>query len=56
LAADALHEAIYDYYSKNKRKIPIELQKEHERIKNTLEKVEETHKEFTEFEEKILEK
>ncbi|MFH0832957.1 MAG: Fe-S cluster assembly scaffold protein NifU [Candidatus Aenigmatarchaeota archaeon] len=36
LAADALHEAIYDYMSKNKIKIPKELQKEHERIKKEL--------------------
>jgi nitrogen fixation NifU-like protein len=56
LAADALHEAIYNYYSKNKMEIPIELKKEHERIKNNLKQVEETHKEFTNFEEKILNK
>ena len=56
LAADALHEAIYDYLSKNKKPISEELQKEHERIKNSLKQVEESHKEFTEFEEKILEK
>ncbi|MEM5872320.1 MAG: iron-sulfur cluster assembly scaffold protein [Candidatus Aenigmatarchaeota archaeon] len=56
LAADALHEAIYDYLTKNKRIIPESLQKEHERIKNTLEQVERTHKEFTQFEEKILNK
>jgi len=56
LVADALHEAIYDYLSKNKKIIPKELQEEHERIQNTLKQVEKTHKEFTEFEEKILEK
>ena len=56
LAADALHEAIYSYYSKNKKEIPESLKKEHERIQNTLKQVEETHKEFTEFEEKILNK
>ncbi len=33
LAADGLHEAIYDYLKKNKREIPPELEKEHERIK-----------------------
>jgi len=32
LAADALAEAIYDYLSKDKRPIPAELQKRHERI------------------------
>jgi nitrogen fixation NifU-like protein len=56
LAADALHEAIYDYLSKNKEPISEELQKDHERIVSTLKQVEERHKEFTEFEEKILEK
>jgi nitrogen fixation NifU-like protein len=56
LAADALHEAIYNYYSKNKKEIPESLKREHERIQNTLKQVEETHKEFTEFEEKILNK
>jgi len=56
LAADALHEAVYDFYSKNKKPIPESLKKEHERIQNTLRQVEKTHKEFTEFEEKILNK
>jgi len=56
LAADALHESIYDFLSKNKRPIPNNLQKEHERIQNTLKQVEHTHKEFTQFEEKILKK
>ena len=32
LAADTLSEAVYDYLSKNKRKIPKELQKRHKRI------------------------
>ena len=44
LAADALHEAIYDYMSKNKMQIPEELQKEHERILRDLNTVEERHK------------
>jgi nitrogen fixation NifU-like protein len=56
LAADALYESIYDYLSKNKKTIPSGLKKEHERIKNNLKQVEGTHKEFTEFEEKILNK
>jgi len=56
LAADALHEAIYDFLSKNKRPIPKELQEEHERIQNTLKQIEGQHKEFIKFEEKILEK
>jgi len=32
LAVDALVEAIYDYYSKNQRDIPVELQKKHDII------------------------
>ena len=56
LAADALHEAIYDYLSKSKRPIPESLKREHERIEDTLKQVEETHKDFTQLEEKILEK
>ncbi len=34
LGADALSEAIYDYLSKNKKEIPKELQKRHQRIRN----------------------
>lgn len=34
LAADGLHEAIYDYLSKNGKHIPKELEAHHERIKN----------------------
>lgn len=32
LAADALAESIFDYLSKNKREIPLKLQKRHDRI------------------------
>ena len=56
LAADALYEAIYNYLSKHNKTIPEKLQKEHDRIQYNLKQVEKTHKEFTEFEEKILEK
>jgi len=56
LAADALYEAIYDYLSKNKKTMPSSLKKEHERIRDNLKQVEGTHKEFTDFEEKILRK
>ena len=56
LAADALHEAIYDYFSKNNLKIPKELQKEHERIKNNLEELESKYGEHVKFEEGFLEK
>jgi len=43
LAADALHEAIYNYLSKNKMPIPKELQKDHERILRELNSVEHRH-------------
>jgi len=56
LAADALKEAIYDYMVKSKKTIPEELKKDHDRIASTLKHVEESHKKFTEFEERILEK
>ncbi len=36
LAADGLHEAIYDYLTKNNKPVPEDLKKEHERILNTL--------------------
>jgi len=54
LAADALKDAIYDYLTKNKKPIPEELQKEHKRIKDSLEHVEKEHKDFTELEESVL--
>lgn len=53
LAADALHEAIYDYLSKNKLEIPENLKKEHQRIKRELRQVEKEHKEFLKLEESI---
>ncbi len=54
LAVDALHEAIYDYYAKAQLPIPEELEKEHQRIQKSLHTIEERHKEFVEFEEKLL--
>ena len=54
LAADALHEAIYDYFKRNNRKIPEELENEHLRIKRDLETLEKRHKEYVEIEEKAL--
>jgi len=56
LAADALKEAIYDYLSKNKREMPEDLQKTHQRIASNLKSVEDKHREFAKFEEKMLEK
>lgn len=53
LAADALAEAIYDYFQKQKRAIPAPLEKKHERIKKEKEIVEEKYKDWVEKEEEI---
>lgn len=55
LAIDALHEAIYDYLTKNKLSVPKELKKDHERIRKTLHTIKEKHEEYVELQEKILE-
>jgi len=55
LAVDALKEAIYDYYSKNKIEIPEDLEKEHQRITKTKEGLKKRYKEFQTFEKEILE-
>jgi len=54
LAIDALREAIYDYYLKNKIPIPKKLEKEHQRITKIREEVEKRYKEFTDLEKEIL--
>ena len=54
LAVDALKEAIYDYYLKNKIEIPPDLEKEHQRIIKTKEELEKRYKEFQIFEKEIL--
>lgn len=56
LAADALKEAIYDYLTKNKRALPEELVKDHERISMSLRHVEEHHKDLACLEEELLKK
>lgn len=54
LASDALAEAIYDYYSKNKKSIPKDLQERHEGLQETLKHAEERHIDYMKFEEKVL--
>lgn len=54
LAADALHEAIYNYYLKNKLTVPKDLQKEHEKIQRALKTIEERHEEFVKLERNVL--
>jgi len=53
LAADALAEAIYDYYTKQNRPIPKELEEKHQRIQKEKEIVEEKYKEWVEKEEEM---
>ena len=54
LADDALHEAIYDYLSKNKMMIPEDLKKRHKKIKKELEITEDKHEEYVGLEKKIF--
>ena len=48
LAIDALQEAIYDYLSKNKKPIPKELQKRHQRIENEKKMIEKKYADWIE--------
>jgi len=53
LAADALDEAIYDYLSKNKKNIPEELKKRHQKIMHEKKTIEEKYKDWIETEEEM---
>jgi len=53
LAADALSEALYNYFSKNKRPIPEELKKRHEIIRQNRKVIEKKYKDWVKMEEKI---
>ncbi len=46
LASDALAEAIYDYLKKNKKDIPEDLEKKHQRIEKEKKIIEEKYKEW----------
>jgi len=56
LAADALKEAIYDYYLKNEIEISKDLEKKHQRITKTKEELEKRYKGFQTFEKEVLKK
>jgi nitrogen fixation NifU-like protein len=56
LAADALVEAIYDYYVKQKRQIPADLEERHQKIKKEKDMVEEKYKDWTSKEEEMRKK
>jgi nitrogen fixation NifU-like protein len=47
LAVDALIEAIYDYFSKNKMEIPADLQKKHDKIQKSKDIIEEKYKKWS---------
>lgn len=53
LAADALHEAIYDYLSKNKKPTPKELEEKHRQIAEHKKTIEKRYKKWTKLEEKL---
>ena len=54
LAVDALTEAIYDYYKKNKISIPNNLQKKHEIIQKHKEEIEKKFKNYVDMEKRNL--
>jgi nitrogen fixation NifU-like protein len=56
LAADALAEAIYDYYSKNKREIPQSLAEKHKRIQAEKDIIGKKYKDWIDIEEGIQSK
>ncbi len=53
LASDALLEAIYDYLSKNKKKVPKKLVEKHKRINRERKLIEEKYKDWVDMEEKL---
>jgi len=53
LAADALYEAIYNYFKKKKREIPEKLIKAHQRIEKDKKEIEKRYKEWIKIEEKM---
>ena len=56
LAADALSEAIYDYFVKHKKEIPKELQEKHQRIEKEKKEIEKRYKEWIKIEEEMHKK
>lgn len=54
LAVDALKEAIYDYFKRNKKEIPEGLKRAHQRIAKTKKEIEQRYKKFQLLEKRIL--
>lgn len=55
LSTDALLEAIYDYLTKTKQKIPKELQERHNKLEEEFKIMEEKYKQFVEAQKKMNE-
>lgn len=53
LAIDALHEAIYDYFSKNKKPIPEKLEQRHQILEREKGIIEEKYKDWIQKEEEL---
>lgn len=56
LAVDALHEAIYDYFKRNNKRIPKKLEKRHLAIQREIEEIKKRYKDFLEMQEQLLKK
>ena len=56
LAASALSEAIYDYFSKKKRKIAQDLQEKHQKIEKEKKEIKKRYKEWLKIEEEMHKK
>ena len=56
LASDALIEAIYDYLSKNDRKVPKIVEEKHKRVKKEREIIEKKYKDWVKTEESMIAK
>jgi len=56
LAADALSEAIYDYFVKNKKEIPKELKDKHQRLEREKKEIGERYKDWIKLEEEMHKK
>lgn len=56
LSTDALSEAIYDYLTKTKQKIPSDLQTRHKKLQDEFKEMEIKYKEFVEAQKKMFEK
>lgn len=54
LAVDALKEAVYDYFKRNKKEVPESLKEAHQRIIKTKKEIEKRYRKFRLLEKRIL--